>query len=646
MPLPAHLTQESGQFSLGGGFRVVFEGYTEPRLERAVERFRTNLTRKTGILHFPESSPTQPVFTIRTTAPSAPVQQLGEDESYHLTVSPQSVSLAAPNPLGILHGLQTFLQLVKSSPQGFVVPAVVIDDQPRFPWRGLMLDAGRHFMPLDTVRQTLDGMEAVKLNVFHWHLSEDQGFRVESKTSPLLQEKGSDGLYYTQDEIRGILAYARDRGIRVVPEFDMPGHAGAWFVGYPDLASGAGPYHIERKWGIFDPAMDPTRESTYAFIDRFFAEMTALFPDAYFHIGGDECNGKEWDASPRIQQFKRDHNLKDNAALQAYFTSRVQKLVTKRKKISIGWDEVLQPDTPHDVMIQSWRGPDSLADAARRGYRGILSWGYYLDLNQPAAQHYSVDPMAGAANMTSEQQSHILGGEAAEWTEYITPEIASFRIWPRAAVVAERLWSPRDTTDVPSMYARLAIVSQDLAYTGTPFRAASSQTLERLAGNENLTALKVLASVVEPPKEYAREELRSYDLYTPLNRMVDAVPAESNTARIFSELATRIASGQGTPADFKQAREWLTQWRDNDATLQPELSQSELTAELAPLSRNLSQAAAIGLLALDAIEKRQPVSVTTQQQWVGSLKALEAPQAILLDKIVPGVETLVDRHAI
>ena len=646
MPLPAHLTQETGQFSIDGGFRVMFEGYTEPRLERAVERFRINLTRKTGILHFPESSPAQPAFTIRTTMASAPVQQLGEDESYHLTVSPHGVSLAAPNPLGILHGLQTFLQLVKSSPQGFVVPSVVIDDQPRFPWRGLMLDAGRHFMPLDTVRQTLDGMEAVKLNVFHWHLSEDQGFRVESKTFPLLQEKGSDGLFYTQDEIRGILAYARDRGIRVVPEFDMPGHAGAWFVGYPNLASGTGPYHIERKWGIFDPAMDPTRESTYAFIDRFFAEMTALFPDAYFHIGGDECNGKEWDASPRIQQFKRDHNLKDNAALQAYFTSRVQKLVTKRKKISIGWDEVLQPDTPHDVVIQSWRGPDSLADAARRGYRGILSWGYYLDLNQPAAQHYSVDPMAGAANMTSEQQSHILGGEAAEWTEYITPEIASFRIWPRAAVIAERLWSPRDTTDVPSMYARLPIVSQDLAYTGIPFRAASGQMLERLAGNENLTALKVLASVVEPPKEYTREELRSYDLYTPLNRMVDAVPAESDTARIFSELATRIASGRGTPADFKQAREWLTLWRDNDAILQPQLSQSELTAELAPLSRNLKQAAAIGLLALDAIEKGQPVSASTQQQWLSSLKALEAPQAILLDKIVPGVETLVDRPAI
>ena len=185
------------------------------------------------------------------------------------------VHLEAANPLGVLHGLQTFLQLVRITPRGFAVPAMTIDDQPRFPWRGLMLDVGRHFMPLDVVYRTLDGMEAVKLNVFHWHLSEDQGFRVESKQFPLLQEKGSDGLFYTQEEIRDVIAYARDRGIRVVPEFDMPGHTTAWFVGYPDLASGPGPYQIERKWGVFDPAMDPTRDSTYTFLDTFIGEMTA-----------------------------------------------------------------------------------------------------------------------------------------------------------------------------------------------------------------------------------------------------------------------------------------------------------------------------------------------------------------------------------
>ena len=165
-------------------------------------------------------------------------------------------------------------------------------------------------MPLDVVYRTLDGMEAVKLNVFHWHLSDDQGFRVESKKFPLLQEKGSDGLFYTQEEIRGVIEYARDRGIRVVPEFDMPGHTTAWFVGYPDIASGPGPYQIERNWGIFDPAMDPTRDSTYKFLDTFIGEMTGLFPDAYFHVGGDECNGKAWDANPRIQEFMKAHATK------------------------------------------------------------------------------------------------------------------------------------------------------------------------------------------------------------------------------------------------------------------------------------------------------------------------------------------------
>ena len=444
MPLPSHVAQQRGTLSIDAGFHVTFEGYTEPRLERAVQRLRIHLERETGILYLPEASKTAPEFIIRTTGPSAPVQQLGEDESYQLTVSPEKVLLTAPNPLGILHGLQTFQQMVTASPHGFIVPNAMIEDAPRFPWRGLMLDAGRHFMPVDTVHQTLDGMEAVKLNVFHWHLSENQGFRVESKAFPLLQQDGSDGLYYTQDQIHEILAYARDRGIRVVPEFDMPGHATAWFVGYPDLASGPGPYHIDRKWGVFDPAMDPTRESTYTFLDTFLAEMTALFPDAYFHIGGDECNGKEWDRNPRIQQFIHTHQLKDNAALQAYFTTRVQKLVTKHRKITIGWDEVLQPNTPRDVMIQSWRGPDSLAEAARRGYRGILSAGYYLDLNQSAAQHYAVDPLAGAAAALSpEQETHILGGEAAMWTEFITPENVGFRIWPRMAPIAERLWSPR-----------------------------------------------------------------------------------------------------------------------------------------------------------------------------------------------------------
>ena len=643
MPLPAHAVQGSGSLSIDSGLQVRLEGYTEPRLERARDRFLARLAAETGILPIPAQPNDHPTLLIKTAGASAPVQQLGEDESYRLEVAPTGAVLTAPNPLGVLHGLQTFLQLVHTTSQGFVVDAVIIDDQPRFPWRGLMLDVGRHFMPLDIVRQTLDGMEAVKLNVFHWHLSENQGFRVESKTYPLLQEKGSDGLYYTQDEIREIIAYARDRGIRVVPEFDMPGHATAWFVGYPDLASGKGPYQIERAWGVFDPAMDPTRESTYQFLDRFFAEMAALFPDAYFHIGGDECNGKEWDANSRIQQYMHDHKIKDNAALQAYFTERVQKLVTKRGKITVGWDEVLQPDTPKDVVIQSWRGQESLAQAARGGNRGILSTGYYIDLNQPASQHYAVDPMEGAtAKLTPEQQKLILGGEATMWSEFVTPENVGSRIWPRTAAIAERLWSPQDVKNVDSMYARLAIVSEKLNYFGQTYKAEYEEMLNRLSGDQASPSLKVLARVVEPPKEYTREDLgMKYYSYTPLNRLVDTVPPESDRAREFRSLAHRIAAGNASPSDLQQAREWLMRWRDNDAVLQPQLPNSELTVELAPLSRNLSEAATIGLSALDSVENHQPVDAAQQQRQLATLKQLAAPQATLLNMIVPGVEALV-----
>ena len=644
MPLPAHAVAGSGSLPVDGGLQVVFEGYTEARLERARDRFVQRLGAETGILYPPAAGATQDKLTIRTTGPSRAIEELGEDESYHLEVTATGASLNAANPLGVLRGLQTLLQLVEPSPQGFVVKAVTIDDQPRFAWRGLMIDSARHFMPLERIRQNLDMMEAVKLNVLHWHLSDDQGFRVESKVFPLLQGKGSDGLYYTQEEIKATIEYARDRGIRIVPEFDMPAHSTSWFLGYPELASGTGPYQLDRlsEHPGLEAAMDPTRESTYKFLDKFQAEMTALFPDAYFHIGGDECDGKEWDANAKIQEFKQKHGFKDNAALQAYFTDRVQKLVTKHGKISIGWDEVLQPETPKNVVIHSWRGQASLAQAAKVGNRGIMSWGYYIDLNEPASQHYAVDPMEGAtAGLTPEQQKLILGGEAAEWTEYITPENLNFRIWPRTAAIAERLWSPQSTKDVASMYARLAVISERLDLYGYTYRGESERMLRRLTDGEDDPAIDVLASVVEPPKEYDREGLATRSLYIPLNKLVDSIPAESNTAREFREIAGRIAAGKGSAEDFDTARAWLTLWRDNDADLEPWVAGFSLTAELAPVSKNLSLTAGIGLSALNAIEKKQPVDAASQQAELAALKGYAAPQASLLNMVVPGVVSLV-----
>src|SRR4051812_11968428 len=458
MPLPAHYQIGSGELPITQSFSVSLSGYDEPRLHRAMDRLTQRVFRQTGIpVHYGSADTERPALVIHVDHASDKVQKLGEDESYRLEVTPQGAKLNAPTPLGALRGMETFLQLISATANGFAAPAVTIDDKPRFLWRGTMIDPCRHWMPPEVIRRTLDGMAAVKMNVLHWHLSEYQGFRIESKKFPKLHQMGSDGLYYTQAEVKEITEYARDRGIRVVPEFDMPGHATSWFVGYPELASGPGPYEITRDWGIFDPAMDPTRDSTYKFLDKFIGEMAALFPDEYFHIGGDEVNGKQWAGNAKIQEFMKAHNLKDNHDLQTYFTERVQKIVAKHHKKMIGWDEVLHPDLPKDIVVQSWRGQKSLAEAARQGYRGLLSFGYYLDLVKHADYHYSVDPMSDeAASLTPEQAARILGGESCMWAEWISPETIDSRIWPRNAAIAERLWSPQNVTDTASMYARLA----------------------------------------------------------------------------------------------------------------------------------------------------------------------------------------------
>ncbi|HXZ39585.1 MAG TPA: family 20 glycosylhydrolase, partial [Terriglobales bacterium] len=375
MPLPSSMQLGTGQLVVDTSFSVGITDHNNSRLQRAVELFLTDLRRQTGmsLLNMKVTDSAMATLVVRADHASKDVQELGEDESYSLEIGASGAKLTAATPLGVMRGLQTFLQLAETTSQGFAVPALTIRDQPRFLWRGLMIDVSRHFIPLDVLKRNLDGMAALKLNVFHWHLSDDQGFRVESKKFSRLHGLGSDGLYYTQNEVRDLIAYARERGIRVVPEFDMPGHSTAWFVGYPELASGPGPYQIERKWGIFDPAMDPTQERTYKFLDSFIAEMAQLFPDKYFHIGGDEVNGKQWDKNPKIQAFMRAHGLKNDGDLQAYFNQRVQKIVSKHGKIMIGWDEVLQPDLPKDIVVQSWRGQESLAQAAKQGYRGLLS---------------------------------------------------------------------------------------------------------------------------------------------------------------------------------------------------------------------------------------------------------------------------------
>jgi hexosaminidase len=651
MPLPAHATQSTGSFLIDDGFHISFTGYTEPRMERARDRFMITLGHETGILRWSPQAASRAAFVVDIKGPSAAVQQVGEDESYHLEVTPDHVLLRAANPLGALHGLQTFLQAVHTTPVGFVVSKMTIDDAPRFPWRGLMIDSGRHFMPPAIIKQNLDAMEAVKLNVLHWHVSEDQGFRIESKVFPKLQGMGSDGMFYTQDQVRDIVAYARDRGIRVYPEFEMPSHAGSFYVGYPELADGTGPYHLKRKFGekwgrprkaAEESSMDPTRDTTYAFLDKLVTEMATLFPDPYWHIGGDSEDAMtEWKTNPHIQQYMQAHGMKDTTELQAYFTLRLANILARHGKTPIGWDEVLQANTPKQIMIQSWRGLDSLATAARSGHRAILSWGYYLDLNEPASRHYTVDPLDQPIDALSpQQQAMILGGETAMWTEYVSPETIDGRIWPRAAAVAERLWSPRDVNNTPAMYDRLPTLSQHLAAVGLPFLGDRERMYQRMVGNADDTSLKVLASVVEPPKGFPREGDREYDVYTPLNELSDVIPAESDTARRFRCLASQIAAGSATPAERDEARAELVLLRDNDARLQPILLQSAVTLKLQDVSSNLKQTAIIGLALLESIEQHAPLNSATRQAYQASLATYGASHAELTDMIVPSVALL------
>lgn len=636
MPLPSQSTPGNGEFLIDGSFGVELTGYREPRLEHARQRFLDVLSRETGIPSWREAVANKANFTVDTKGPSLPVQQLAEDESYRLVISPNGVRLSAANPLGILHGLQTFLQLVRVTPKGFSVPAITVDDKPRFPWRGLLIDSGHRFVRLPVIKRNLDAMEAVKLNVLHWRFSDDAGFHIESKRFPLLQKVASGGFYYTQEEVKDVIAYARDRGIRVMPEFDMPCHTASWFHAYPEL--GSGPIPGESS------AMDPTKERTYKFLSGFIEEMSSLFPDAYFHTGGDECNFHEWESNPAIQEYMRVHGIKDGAALQAQFTARVQKIVARNRKVMMGWDEVLQPGTPKDVVIQSWRGPKSLADAARNGNRGVLSSGYYIDLNESAAAHYAVDPLGdpSAASLTPEEKARVLGGEATMWTDIVSDENLDNRVWPRTAAIAERLWSPQDVRDVDSMYRRLAIVSQKLGYYGVRHRLITEEMIERMTGDPDPVALRVLADVVQPPQGYERQQLRTFGDFTPLNRLDDAVPPESEKARVFDGIVRRIAAGKATQEDWQRAQQWLILWRDNDARLQPLLARSFLTQDLVPVSRNLSQTATIGLQALDDLKNDRLVNADVRSRNIEFLETAVKPQAVLLLMVVPSVEKLVE----
>jgi hexosaminidase len=644
MPLPSSVRFLDGRLVVKDSFKVSNAGHADVRLQSAIGRFlkrlqgRTGLTFATGLATDASSA----TLLVRAAGPGQAIPSIAEDESYQLDVSSTQAQLVAPTVIGVMRGLETLLQLLTADREGYFFQAGQIQDAPRFRWRGLLIDIARHYEPPEVLKRNLDAMAAVKLNVLHWHLTEDQGFRVESKKYPKLHQLGSDGLFYTQEQVKEIVEYARERGIRVVPEFDMPGHSTSWLVGHPELGSAPGPYTIERRAGIFEPALDPTRDEVYKFLEGFLGEMAALFPDAYMHIGGDENEGKQWDRNPKIQTFMKEKGIKDNHALQAYFNRRLLKILEKHNKKMIGWDEILQPDLPTNAVIHSWRGLQALADAARKGYDGILSNGYYIDLSYPTAQHYLVDPIPADSTLTPEEQKHILGGEATMWAEYVDADTIDSRIWPRTAAIAERLWSPRETTDIDDMYRRLAVISVQLEELGLTHERNVDVLLRRLARSKDIAPLKLLASIVEPVKEYQRGQQRPSTMLSPLTGLVDAARPDSEASRRFTKLVDGFLSD--APRFHLYAsdlRTILTEWRNSELSLKPLIERSPALHEAKDLATDLAR---LGDTGLEAISYLSANEVPTKEWLDAKLLILDAaakPKAALEFPVLKSVKSLV-----
>lgn len=518
-----------------------------------------------------------------------------EDESYQLIVSKDKIKLSATTDVGVIYGLETLLQLIDNDADSYFFHGVNIKDFPRFTWRGVMIDVARHFEPLGVLKRNLDAMASVKMNVFHWHLCDDQGFRVEINSHPKLTDLASDGLYYTQNQIREIVQYADDRGIRVVPEIDVPGHATAIVTAYPEIGSVKDTtYTVERDSGIFDATLDPTNERTYEILDDVFREMSALFPDKYFHIGGDENEGKHWDRNPVIQKFKQEHNLKTNHDLQTHFNIRLEKILNGYGKTLMGWEEIMTEHMPTTALIHSWKGVNegqdaggSLVVAAKRGYNTILSNGYYIDLLLSVKDHYSTDPLPNPELLTPEQQKRILGGETTMWSELVTELNIDSRIWPRSIAIAERFWSDGKIRDFESMYKRMDVVSFRLEELGISHIRNRDVILRNLSKNQPIDALLKLQKAFEPVKIYTRNENGTeYKTYSPFTLFADAATADASDALVFNKLTDEFLKSHDKATKGRMLL-MLSEWVSNHESFE-QLEMNPLLKNIAPISENLS----------------------------------------------------------
>ena len=594
------------------------------------------------------------------------------DESYQLAITPKQIILDAPTTIGALRGLETFLQLVQSIRGQYSLPLVRIEDKPRFAWRGLMIDVARHFIPLPVIKRNIDAMAVVKMNVLHLHLSDDEGFRVESRLFPALQQKGSYGEYYTQSQIRELVGYAAQRGVMIVPEFDMPGHSRALLAAYPQLASAPGTYEPGPRFqrdekmneklqgkpiGLAEimtlmnttptPTIDPSRESTYHFLDQFLGEMANLFPGPYLHIGADENNGVAWKANPAIVAFMQQQHLADTHALQAYFVSRLQRILTKHHKRTLGWEEVLTKDLPKDVLVQVWSDSTYLSRALQHGNAVIVSKGLYLDLFLPAYVHYNSSLLSSPfADSVSAQ---LLGGEAAQWTEVVDQDNIETRVWPRAAAIAERLWSPAAVKDVDDLYRRLFVISDQLDELGVQHIGNYERSLRRLTHGEAIAPLQTLTDILTPIKGYkkafAKLKLSASHLYqtAPMNRVSDLVFVDSQVKRSFRAAVKQYLTNRDQTA-LQFIRHQLSYWQTNGAALDSLLARQPMEKAVNQHAQNLHAASLIGLEALKWLETNQPPPVDWTTQKLAVLDTFKTAYGEVELAILPELEALVQQR--
>ncbi len=488
IPLPQTVRAGSGMFALNGQTQI----YAGDASARATAAMFDDWLQQTQGLTLPirDGAPRKDERNVLWFE-TAKNPRNASTEAYRLTVDDRRVHITGADA-GVFYGAQTLMQLLPAAKQDKLdIAAVDIDDAPRFAWRGLHLDVGRHFFSVAFVKKYLDLMAQYKLNTFHWHLTEDQGWRIEIKKYPRLTEFGSkrretvvgehvdpyigDGIpyapgYYTQDEVRDVVAYAAARHITVIPEIEMPGHAQAALAAYPQFACTPGPFEVWTNWGVSENIFCP-KEETFAFIDDVLTEVAALFPAPYIHIGGDEAPKTRWKDSPLAQEIIKREHLKNEGELQSWFIRRVEKIVHAKGKRMIGWDEILEGGLAPDATVMSWRGEEGGIAAAKQGHDVVMSPGDYcyldhaegpveseifpLDGYLPMEQVYAYDPQP--RQLSARERKHILGVQGNVWSEHMpNPEVVEYATFPRALALAEVGWSAQSARRFADFQQRLA----------------------------------------------------------------------------------------------------------------------------------------------------------------------------------------------